>query len=150
MNSQKLDTILDEQKRNSEELIEVLQDIQEIYKYLPEEALRRVSQALEVPLIEVYRVANFYKAFTLQPRGKHLLTVCMGTACHVKGASRILESLERNLVIKAGETTKDKKFTLEAVRCLGCCGLAPVVTVNDDVYGSMTPEKMLKALDKYS
>jgi len=131
-------------------VVPVLQDINAKYNWLPPGAVRRISETLGIPLSRVIRMATFYNMFSLKPRGKHIIRVCTGTACHVKGASRILESLQRNLNIKSGETTKDNNFTLEAVRCLGCCGLAPVVTVNEDVYGSMTPEKMLKALDKYS
>ena len=102
-----------------------------------------------MPLSRVLRIATFYNMFSLEPRGKHIIRTCVGTACHVKGAARILESLERELDVRAGGTTEDGRFTLEAVRCLGCCGLAPVLTINDDVYGIITPAKIVKALDKY-
>ncbi len=102
-----------------------------------------------MPLSRVLRMATFYNMFSLEPRGQHIIQICVGPACHVKGSARILESLERELGIQAGGTTDDRRFTLEAVRCVGCCGLAPVVTVNDDVHGSMTPQKILKALDDY-
>jgi NADH-quinone oxidoreductase subunit E len=123
-------------------LIEVLQDIQETYNYLPEEALRQVSQKLDVPLIEVFRVANFYKAFTLKPRGKHLLTVCMGTACHVRGAPRLADEVLGQLNVAPGDTTEDGEFTVETVNCLGACALGPVVVLDGKYYDHMTPAKL--------
>jgi NADH:ubiquinone oxidoreductase subunit E len=111
--------------------------------------VRRVSEAVGLPLARVLRIASFYNMFSFEPRGKHLIRVCLGTACHVKGGSRILDSLSRELEVQVGGTTKDRRFTLEAVRCLGCCGLAPVVTVNDDVHGKMTAGEFLKVLDQY-
>lgn len=136
-------------ENNQEALIMILQDIQGEYKYLPEPALREVSSRLSVPLSQVYGVATFYKAFSLQPRGKHLIQVCCGTACHVKGAPQIVDRLERTLGIKCGETTKDKKFTLETVRCVGACALAPVVMIGEDTYGRLTQDAVDKVLKKY-
>ena len=130
-------------------IVPILQDINARYKWLPPGAVRRVSEAVGLPLAGVLRIATFYNLFSLKPRGKHIIRVCLGTACHVKGAGRILERLERELDVQAGGTTDDKRFTLEAVRCLGCCGLAPVVTVNDDVYGKITSQGIVDVLDEY-
>ena len=108
-----------------------------------------VSQTKQIPMEHILRIATFYKAFSLKPRGKHIITVCVGTACHVKGAQRILDRLERELGVKTGETTSDMQFTLEAVRCLGCCGLAPVVTIGEELYGKMNPAKAAAMIDRY-
>jgi len=124
------------------DVMEVLQDIQAAYHYLPEEALCRVSETMAVPLIEVFRLANFYKAFTLRPRGRHLITVCMGTACHVRNAPRFLDEVRRRLRVEPGETTADGEFTLETVNCLGACALAPVVIMDGKYYEHMTPAKL--------
>jgi NADH:ubiquinone oxidoreductase subunit E len=124
------------------DVMEVLQDIQATCHYLPEEALRRVSEALGVPLIEVFRLANFYKAFTLTPRGRHLITVCMGTACHVRESPRFLDEVRRQLRVEPGATTADGEFTLETVNCLGACALAPVVILDGTYYEHMTPAKL--------
>jgi NADH:ubiquinone oxidoreductase subunit E len=143
-----INEILDLREGRPEELIEVLQDIQESCGYLPEGHLRATSERLHVPLIEVYRVANFYKAFKLQPCGKHLITVCMGTACHVRGAARIVEEALMKLKICLGDTTVDKLFTVETVNCLGACALGPVVVVNGKYYDHMTPHKTDQLLEK--
>lgn len=124
------------------DLIEVLQDLQREYNYLPEEALRFVSDRLEVPLIEVFRVANFYKAFTLKPHGRHLVTVCMGTACHVRGAPKFLDEVLGQLKVGPGETTADGEFTVETVNCLGACALGPVVVLDGKYYDHMTTVKL--------
>jgi NADH-quinone oxidoreductase subunit E len=131
-------------------LVSILQDIQAEYHYLPREALERVSKSLLVPLSQVYGVATFFKAFSLEPRGRHLINVCLGTACHVRGAVRVLESMERELGVAAGETTKDLKFTLETVNCVGACALGPVVIVDGEYYGQMKSEKVKDTLAKYS
>jgi NADH-quinone oxidoreductase subunit E len=144
-----VDRILAEQERDAGSIVPALQDISAKYNWLPPGAVRRVSDAVGVPLARVLRIATFYNMFSLEPRGRHLIRVCLGTACHVKGAGRILERLERELDVQAGQTTRDMRFTLEAVRCLGCCGLAPVVTVNDDVYGKITPQRMADMLERY-
>jgi NADH:ubiquinone oxidoreductase subunit E len=125
-----------------EQLIELLQDMQASFNYLPEGALRLVAERLGVPLIEVYRVASFYKAFSLSPRGRHLLTVCMGTACHVRGAPRLLDAVKGQLKIAAGETTPDGAFTLERVNCLGCCALGPVVVLDGVYHDRMSANKL--------
>jgi NADH-quinone oxidoreductase subunit E len=128
----------------SSDLIEVLQDIQSQCNYLPEDALRTVSERLSVPLIEVFRAANFFKAFTLMPRGRHLITVCQGTACHVRGASRLLDAVSGLLSLSPGETTVDGMFTLEAVNCLGACALGPVIVMDGKCYAHMTPDRLRK------
>jgi NADH-quinone oxidoreductase subunit E len=130
-------------------LISVLQDIQEEYNYLPQEALRIVSETLGIPLIDIIGVATFYRAFSLEPRGKHLVTVCMGTACHVRGGPKILEEFERKLNIGAGETTEDKQFSLETVACLGCCAIGPVVVVDGDYHAQTSIRKVGSILKKY-
>ena len=124
------------------DIMEVLQDIQAAYQYLPEEALCRVSETMGVPLIEVFRLANFYKAFSLKPRGRHLITVCMGTACHVRNSPRFLDEVRRRLSVEPGGTTQDGEFTLETVNCLGACALAPVVIMDGKYYEHMTPAKL--------
>ncbi|TES84949.1 NADH-quinone oxidoreductase subunit NuoE [Candidatus Aerophobetes bacterium] len=144
-----VDEILDRYKRKKSALIATLQDIQAEYNYLPKEALLHMRESLNIPLTQIYGIASFYKSFSLKPRGRHIINVCLGTACHVRGGQKILESLERYLGIKIGQTTSDLNFTLEAVRCLGCCGLAPVVTIGDDLHGKMNQVKIQKAIEKY-
>jgi NADH:ubiquinone oxidoreductase subunit E len=129
------------------EILEVLQDIQESYRYLPEEALRRVSESMGVPLIEVYRLASFYKAFSLKPRGRHCLTACLGTACHVRGAPRVLDEVAGQLNVQPGETTEDGALTVEAVNCVGACALAPVTIIDGKYHHQMTPTKLREVLD---
>ena len=131
------------------QLISVLHDTQAKYNYLPENALELISEEMKIPLPEIYQVATFYKAFSLKPRGKYHIRVCLGTACHVRGSQRILESVERELGLKSGETSKDGLFSLESVNCLGCCALGPVMIVNKDYYGEMSPGKINKILKKY-
>jgi len=146
----KVDAILSNYDGGRETVIPILQDITEEFNWLPPNVLMRAAQVKQIPIEHILRIATFYKAFSLKPRGKHIITVCTGTACHVKGAQRILDRLERELGIATGETTSDMQFTLEAVRCLGCCGLAPVVTVGDDLYGKLNPAKAAALIDKYS
>jgi NADH-quinone oxidoreductase E subunit len=148
-NLEKVNTIMDRYKGDGSALISILQDIQDEYNYLPEEVLREVAQILDLPLIDIYSVATFYKSFSLTPRGKHLITVCLGTACHVRGSRRILEELVRKLNIGPGETTEDKLFTLETVNCLGCCAIGPIVVVDGEYYGEMTVRKVDPILEKY-
>ena len=138
-------------KNNSEKkaLISILQDIQEEYNYLPQNALRIVSETLGIPLVDIIGVATFYRAFSLEPRGRHLVTVCMGTACHVRGGLKILEEFEKKLDIKAGETTADKEFSLETVACLGCCAIGPVVVIDDEYHAQTTIRKVAPILKKY-
>jgi len=147
---EKIDRIVEAYGCRKEQLIAILQDVQDEFGYLPEEALRRVSERLGVPLIQVYGVATFFKAFSLKPRGRHLVTVCMGTACYVRGAPAVLEELKRLLGVQPGETTEDMEFTLETVNCLGACALGPVVVVDDEYHEKVTPGKVKKILEKYS
>ncbi len=145
----KVDKIISRYEGGRETLIPILQDINSEFNWLPPEILMRVTEVKQIPLAHILRIATFYKSFSLKPRGKHIITVCTGTACHVKGAQRILDRLSRKLGIKTGETTSDMQFTLEAVRCLGCCGLSPVVTVGEELHGKMNPAKAAALIDKY-
>jgi NADH-quinone oxidoreductase subunit E len=131
-------------------LVDILQDIQSSIGYLPKEALEETAEGLDIPLSRVYSVATFFKAFSLTPRGRNLVSVCMGTACHVRGADKVLASVEEQLGIKNGETTKDLKFTLETVNCVGACALGPVVIVGEDYHGEMTPEGVVSVLKEYN
>ena len=130
-------------------LIAILQDIQKRFNYLPQNLLRYVAIRMDVPLTRVYSISTFYKAFSLKPRGKHLINVCLGTACHVRGGMKIMERLERDLGIKNDETTYDEKFSLKSVRCVGCCGLAPVIMIDSEFHGNLTQEMIPKVLAKY-
>ncbi|MCK4648026.1 NAD(P)H-dependent oxidoreductase subunit E [bacterium] len=143
----KIDRIIARHKKGG--LVPLLQDVMEEYGYLSGETLKKIAQKLDIPLSRVYGLATFYKSFSLTPRGKHLISVCMGTACHVRGAPRIMEKLERDLRIKAGETTKNLKFTLETVNCLGACALGPLIVIDGKYYGRMNLAKMDKALKDY-
>ena len=147
---QKVGAILDNYQHDKGMLVSILQDIQAEYNYLPEEVLVEVSQALGAPLSQVYSVATFFKAFSLEPRGRYLINVCLGTACHVRGAVKVLEAIERELDIKAGGTTKDLKFTLETVNCVGCCALGPVVIIGGEYYGQMKTDKVKALLENYA
>jgi NADH-quinone oxidoreductase subunit E len=130
-------------------LIEILQDVQDEFRYIPREAAEELSWSLGVSLAQIYHAATFYKAFSLTPRGKHVVSVCTGTACHVKGSARILETLEKEIGVKCGETDREKFFSLEEVRCLGCCGLAAVFTVDKEVYGKVTSGQVPSVVRKY-
>jgi NADH:ubiquinone oxidoreductase subunit E/NAD-dependent dihydropyrimidine dehydrogenase PreA subunit len=145
----KVDEIINRYEGGRESLVPILQGVTNEFNWLPPEMLMRVAEVKQIPIEHILRIATFYKAFSLKPRGEHIVTVCMGTACHVKGAPRILERFERELNIKTGETTSDMKFTLEAVRCIGCCGLSPVITVGEDLYGKLSPAQAAKILNKY-
>ncbi|MFB0564833.1 MAG: NADH-quinone oxidoreductase subunit NuoE [Candidatus Aminicenantaceae bacterium] len=138
-------------KYNNEKkaLIAILQDIQSKYNYLPQEVLRIVSKSLDIPLIDVIGVATFYRAFSLEPRGEHVITVCLGTACHVRGGPKILDAFEKKLNIEAGNTTEDRQFTLETVACLGCCAIGPVVVVDGNYYAQTTIKIVDSILKKY-
>jgi len=130
-------------------LIPVLHEAQQIFGYLPEAVQQQVADGLGISLSEVYGVATFYSLFTLKPRGVHKIGVCLGTACYVRGAADILAELERRLGVKVNDTTDDGKFTLEITRCIGACGLAPVMTIDEDVYGRLTADKIPEILSKY-
>ncbi len=131
------------------QLVSILQDIQAEYYYLPGEALIQVSEIMGIPASRIYDVATFFKAFSLEPRGKHIINICLGTACHVRGGSRVLEQVERCLSIKRGQTTKDHKFTLETVNCMGCCAVGPAVKIDGDYYGRMSTDKVEGLLAKF-
>jgi NADH-quinone oxidoreductase subunit E len=131
------------------QLVSILQDIQGEYRYLPKDALEKVSQILDIPLSQVYSVATFFRAFSLKPRGLHIIKVCLGTACHVRGANRILERAALDLGIDPGETTDDLAFTLETVNCLGCCALGPVVVVDETTFGQMKTDRVAPMLGRY-
>lgn len=130
-------------------LMPILQDIQNIYGYLPETVLQKISRDTKTPMSRIYGIATFYSQFRLEPIGRNLIKVCHGTACHVAGAENITLALETELGIKNEQTTEDNQFTLESVACLGCCSLAPVIMVNEDTHGSLTPDKSKKVIKKY-
>lgn len=144
----RLDSIIDRYGAEPGSLISILQDIQAEYQYLPREALEYVAKRLDIPQVQVYGVATFFKAFSLKPRGKQRIHVCMGTACHVRGSKKVLEEMERKLGIRAGETTPDGEYTLETVNCVGACALGPVVVRNEEYRGQMTPLKVESLLKK--
>jgi len=134
--------ILSRYQRDPGSVIAILQDVQERFSYLPQPALQLISHELAVPLSRVLSLATFYRAFSLKPRGKHLVTVCLGTACHVRGGPKVLEEFERKLGVKSGETTADKGFTLQTVACLGCCAIGPVVVVDDEYHAQTSTRKV--------
>ena len=146
---ERLDQLIDESGLDESDLIGALQDIQRELNYVPEEAMRLVAEKIDVPLSQVYSIATFYKAFSLVPRGRHLINVCMGTACHVRGGVQILEKLNRDLGIETGGTSDDGRFSLEAVRCLGCCGLAPVIMIDGNFHGKLTQRSLERVLEQY-
>lgn len=134
--------------KDKSSLIAVLQDIQEVFNYLPKEALDAAGRALGIPASRVYEVATFYNAFSLKPRGEHIVKICTGTACHVRGASAIQDKMERTIGIKPGETSADNKFTLETVNCVGACALGPVVVIDTEYHGQVTMAKVDKIIGK--
>ncbi len=142
----KIDAILAKNEYAEANLLAILQDIQAAEGYLPRPALEHVAKSLGISIARIYSMATFYKAFSLKPRGKHICTVCMGTACHVRGAGRILDKIEENLKIKAGETTKDLLFTVERVNCVGACAMGPVVIVDGETIGNATANKINKVI----
>ncbi len=142
MEASTVDRIIQQYGARESAILAILQDIQAEEKYLPKETLEYVSQKMQIPLGQVFRIATFYNALSLKPRGRHKIDVCLGTACHVRGGNKILNKLERDLGIAVGETTKDKRFTLESVHCVGCCSLGPVAVVDGDVYGRLSQDKV--------
>lgn len=144
-----VDEILNKHPKEQRYTLAILQDIQKQYKYIPREALLRVSEYLNIPLSRLYSMATFYKALSLVPKGENIITVCDGTACHVRASTVILEEIEKYLQIKPGETTKDGKFSLQTVNCLGSCAIAPVMVVNDKYYGKVTPNMITDILNQY-
>lgn len=145
----KVDAIIDRHGLEHRGLIPSLLEIQNEFHYLPPDAMQRVSARLEIPMIQVRQVAEFYKAFSLEPRGKHIIMVCLGTACHVQGGDRLADHIGHLLDIEPGQTSADMLFTLEAVNCLGCCSIGPVMTLDGKYYGSMVASKVERVLDLY-
>ena len=144
-----LQLVIDELRNEPGALMPIMQRAQDIFGYLPEEVQNYIAKELDIPVSDIYGVATFYAQFNLEPKGKYIISVCMGTACYVKGSQQVLDKLEEVLGVPAGRTTKDGLFTLNATRCLGACGLAPVIMVNDDVYGRLTPEQVAGIIEKY-
>ena len=144
-----LRAIIDSHKEQKGALMPVLQEAQNIYGYLPIEVQKMIAEGLNIPLEEVYGVVTFYAQFSLNPKGKYNIGVCLGTACYVKGSQEVYDKVSEVLNIKGGEVTDDGKFSLEATRCIGCCGLAPVMTVGDDVYGKLTADMIPDIIKKY-
>lgn len=149
MGMDQIDKIIDKYACETGALIQLLLDLQHELKWIPPEAITRISKRLKIPVSEIYRVASFYTALSLKPRGRHLVRVCAGTACYVRGGPIILDSVERTLCIKAGETTQDGKFTLETVNCLGCCALGPVVEIDGQYHGKLSSSSVDKLLSSY-
>lgn len=145
----KMTEILNKYTAVKDNLIQILNEVQDYYGYVPEKAQVAISEYLDMPMAEIYGVVTFYSRFTLKPKGKYHIAVCLGTACFVKGSENVLERAKERLGIDVGETTADGKFSLEATRCIGACGLAPVFTVNEEVYGKATVKMMDEVLDKY-
>ncbi len=149
MDQERIDQIIGKYGKDASYLIQVLLDIQSENNWLPGEALQRVAEQLEVPLTRVQHIATFYKAFSLVPKGRHQVHICMGTACHVRGASRVLDTVQEVTGIKPGETDLDLKFSLETVNCLGCCALGPVMEVDGKTHGKMSPGQTAEVLKTY-
>jgi len=149
MTHSQIDTIIEQNGGKGSAILSILQDVQAREKYLPKEALEYIGEKLHIPLNKIYRIATFYRAFSLSPRGKHEVSVCMGTACHVRGAQRIIDQVKLALDIRPGETTKDQNFTLETVNCLGVCAAGPVVAIDGQYFGKMSPAKVDGTLKKF-
>jgi NADH:ubiquinone oxidoreductase subunit E len=147
---EKIDEVIDRYQRRHGSLIPVLKEVQDICGYLPKKVQHRIAQGLQLPPSQVYGVVSFYAFFTTVPRGKHIIRVCLGTACYVKGSKLIIDHLQRKLHVDVGGITNDRKFSLEAVRCLGACGLAPVIVVGHDTYGMVNPGRAIEIVETYS
>ncbi len=144
-----VDKIVEPYRGKKEMVIPVLQEVQDHFGYLPRPAMEQVSLRMRIPLSRLYGVATFYAQFKMKPRGRYIIRVCKGTACHIQGSPKIAERIEETLGIQSGETTDDLRFTLEEVACIGACALAPVIMVNDDPHGRLTPDKIKGILDSY-
>ena len=149
MTHSQIDTIIHQNGDKESAILSILQDVQAKEKYLPKEALEYIGEKLHIPLNKIYRIATFYRAFSLSPRGKHEVCVCMGTACHVRGAQRIIDQVKLALDIRPGEMTKDRNFTLETVNCLGVCAAGPVVAIDGQYFGKMSSAKVDGTLKKF-
>jgi len=144
-----MDIILKRYKTERKELIHILHEVQKEYGYIPVESVSAISKYLRITESEIFGILTFYKAFTLEPRGKHHITICMGTACHIRGAPKIVEEVQRQLGIDAGETTPDRMFSLETVNCLGCCAIGPVAVIDGNYYSNMTTKKINSIINEY-
>ncbi len=149
MNPSEIDRIIDHYEGKESAILAILQDIQAKEKYLPKEALEHVGQRLHLPLNKIYRIATFYRAFSLTPRGRHEIHVCLGTACHVRGAQRVVDQVSMALGIRPGQTTEDRNFTLGTVNCLGVCASGPILAVDGEYFGNMSPIKVEGVLKKF-
>ena len=149
METSRVDEILSKYKNNKSTLIQILLDIEGENRWLPEDVLNRISERLDVPLVQIRHIATFYKAFHLTPRGRYTISICMGTACHVRGAPRILDKVTDILGIKPGQTTEDQKFSLDTVNCLGCCAMGPVMVVEGEYHGKLPVSKVGEILETY-
>lgn len=149
MDYDRVDRIIEKHRGEASSLIQILLEIQSENRWLPKEVLERVSEKLQVPLARIQHIATFYKAFSLVPKGRHGIHICMGTACHVRGAPRILDTVQELIGIKPGETDQELKFSLETVNCLGCCALGPVMEIDGKTYGKMSPADIADVLKKY-
>ena len=149
MDNDRIDQIIDKHQAEASSLIQVMLEIQSENNWLPKEALERVSERLEVPLARILHIATFYKAFSLVPKGRHGVHICVGTACHVRGATRILDTVQELTGIKPGETDLDLKFSLETVNCLGCCALGPVMEIDGKTHGKMTTAETANIINNY-
>ncbi len=145
----KVDQIIDQYAGEEGVLIQVLLDVQREFNWIPNDVIKHISERLQIPISQIYRVASFYKAMSLTPVGRHLVQVCLGTACHVRGGPKVLDKAEQMLDIKAGDTTKDMKFTLQRVNCLGCCALGPVMVIDGEYHGKLPVAKVEEILESY-
>ena len=146
---QEIDNIIEKYNSDHEALLMIMQDITDLYNYLPPEVIPLLVEKLGVKETVIYSVATFYKTISLEPRGKYIISVCTGTACHVRGADKIMDGLQEKLHIKEGQTTDDMLFTLQAVRCVGCCASGPVITVNKETHGGLDRSSVVKIIDQY-
>jgi NADH-quinone oxidoreductase subunit E len=149
MSIEQIDKIIDKYAKEKGVLIQLLLDIQRQCSWISKDAIMEISARLKIPVSEIYRVASFYTALSLKPRGRHLVRVCSGTACYVRGGPRILDEVERTLTVKSGETTADKRFSLETVNCLGCCALGPVIEIDGQYHGRLSTAAVRELLSKY-
>jgi NADH-quinone oxidoreductase subunit E len=149
INLDRVNEIIDRYMEEKGALIQILLDVHREYNWVIPEAAKLVSDRMDIPITQIYRIASFYKALSLTPRGKHLVKVCLGTACHVRGGVGIIDRVSQIMGIEGEGTDKDRRFTLERVNCLGCCALGPIITVDGEYYGKMTQEKVAKTLENY-
>lgn len=148
MDLTRVDAIIERYEGDATSLLAIMQDVQDAENYLPREAVDHIAKKLDVPVARIYGMATFFESFHLEPRGKHICTVCMGTACHVRGAQRLVEQLERDLDVKSGGTTGDMMFTIEEVNCVGACALGPLVIIDGDYHGNVTSNQLTKVVTK--